>query len=234
MNRTSISWIAPLLLLAATATAQQTPVTQDTLWTSGNGKFESAPDTALVQFLISVQQPELKAAYVQAQASAKKIRQTLRDNGIDPMEAEISFFSMTPVYKWDPKRKLVGFQVNSHVTIKVHDFTKLGPIIDGFSQLDTTDGLSISYTLENIEAAKVEDAYRTAHRNAEVLARAAGRTLGLMSYASVDANDFNPQPRPVMRMAAKASALAEESPVAEFAPAKVTMTAHVNVLFQIK
>jgi hypothetical protein len=235
MSRLRILWIAPLVILAAAAMAQPNPITPDTVWTGGEGKFQSAPDTALVQFSISVQQTELKAAYAQAQDSAQRIRQILRDHGIEPKDAEIGSFSMTPVYKWEAKRKLVGFQINSHVTIKVHDFSKLGPIIDSFSQVDTTDALSLSYTLENIEAAKakaVEDAYRTAHRNAEVLARAAGRTLGAMIYASVDANDFVPQPRPMMRMEAKANAGA--SPIEEFTPAMVTMTAHVNALFQLK
>ena len=109
----------------------------------------------------------------------------------------------------------MGFQVNSHVTIKVHDFGKLGPIIDSFSQVDTTDSLSLSYTLENIDAAKakaVEDAYRAARRNAEALAHAGGRTLGAMTYASVDANDFIPQPRPMMRTEARANAGAAASP----------------------
>ncbi len=190
-----------------------------------------------MQFSISAQQTELKAAYAKAQESAQRIRQILRDNGIDPKDAEIGSFAMNPAYKWEPKRKLVGFQVSSHVTVKVHDFSKLGPIIDSFSQVDTTDSLSLSYTLENIDAAKakaVEDAYRAARRNAEVLAHVGGRTLGAMTYASVDANDFVPQPRPMMRTEARANAGAAASPVEEFAPAKVTMTAHVNVLFQLK
>lgn len=237
MNRLRTAWIAPLLLIAAAALAQQTPVTAETLWAGGNGKFESTPDTALVQFSISVQQAELKAAYAQAQESAEKIRQTLRENRLDPKDAEIGSFSMTPVYNWSPKRKLVGFQVNSHVTIKVHDFNKLGPVIESFSQVDTTDTLSISYILENIEQAKakaVEDAYRAAHRNAEVLARAGGRTLGAMSYASVDASEFTPRPIPMLMKARAANNLTEPSPVQDFAPAKIEMTAHVNVLFQLK
>lgn len=235
MNRLKTAWIAPLLLVAVAALSQQTPVTTDTLWAGGNGKFASAPDTALVQFSISVQQPELKAAYAQAQESAEKIRQTLRENGLDPKDAEIGAFSMTPAYSWSPKRKLVGFQVNSHVTIKVHDFNKLGPVIESFSQVDTTDSLSISYILENIELAKtkaVEDAYRAAHRSAEALARAGGRTLGAMSYASVDASEFTPRPIPVMMRAQVANGA--PSPVQDFAPVKIEMTAHVNVLFQLK
>jgi hypothetical protein len=235
--RIRIAWNVPLLLIAAIALAQQTPATANTLWAGGDGKFESAPDTALVQFSVSVQQPELKAAYAQAQESSEKIRQTLRDNGLDPKDAEIGSFSMMPVYNWNPKRRLTGFQVNSRVTIKVRDFSKLGPLIDSFSQVDTTDSLSIGYTLDSIDSAKakaVENAYLAAHRNAEALARAGGRTLGAMSYASVDASEFTPQPRPMMMKAHAAGNVSAASPVEDFAPAKITMTAHVNVLFELK
>ena len=238
MKHTRILWIALLLLLAAAALAQQTPVSADTLWAGGDGKFESAPDTALVQFSISVQQPELKAAYAKAQESAQNIRQTLQTNGINPRDAEIGSLSMTPRYNWNPKRKLVGFQVDSHVTVKVRDFSKLGPIIESFSQVDTSDGVGLSYTLEDIEAAKakaVEDAYRKARLNAETLAHAGGRALGGMSYASVDASDYSPQPRPMlMRMDKSAAGATMASPVEDFAPSKITLTAHVNVLFQLK
>jgi hypothetical protein len=238
MNRLRTACIIPLILFAISALAQQLPVQPNTLWVGGDGKFESAPDTALVQFSISVQQPELKAAYAKAQESAENIRQTLRNNQIDPKDAEIGSFSMAPVYTWNPKRKLVGFQVNSHVTIKVHDFTKLGPVIDSFSQVDTTDSLSISYTLESIESAKakaVEDAYRKAHLTAETLSRSGGRTLGAMTYASVDANEFIPQPRPMMMKAQRIGAEnAVPSPIQDFTPSTVTLTAHVNVLFELK
>jgi uncharacterized protein YggE len=236
MKRLRIGWIAPFLLATGFALAQQTPLTPDTLWASGDGKFESAPDTALVQFSVSVQQDKVKSAYAKAQESSQNIRQTLRDNGIDPKDAEIGSFSMTPVYNWNPKRKLTGYQVNSHITIKVHDFTKLAPVLDSFSQVDTTDGLNISYTLENIEAAKakaVEDAYHKAHLTAEALAHAGGRVLGAMSYASVDANQFVPQPR-VMMMKARQADAAAPSPLQDFAPTAITMTAHVNVLFKLK
>jgi len=236
MKRLRVGWIALIILTAWVALAQQTPVTPDTLWVGGDGKFESAPDTALVQFSVSVQQPEVKSAYAKAQESAENIRQTLRNNGIDPKDAEIGSFSMTPAYNWNPKRKLVGFQVNSHITIKIHDFSKLGPVLDSFSQVDTTDSLNISYTLENIEAAKakaVEDAYHKAHLTAETLAHVSGRVLGPMSYASADVNQFAPQPRPMMMRAQKMDAAAP-SPLQDFAPTMITMTAHVNVLFQLK
>jgi uncharacterized protein YggE len=232
MNRLNL---APLFLFASFALAQPTPVTPDTMWTDADGKYESAPDTALVQFSISVQQPKVQDAYAQAKESAEKIRQTLHANGLDPKDAQIGSFAMTPAYQWNPKRKLIGFQVNSSVTIKVHDFEKLGALTDTFSQLESDEGITITYTLDKMDAAKakaVEDAYRRARMNAEALAHAAGRSLGAMSYASVDANEFVPQPRPMMR--AQNMAKAAPSPIEDFAPTKITVTAHVNVLFQLK
>ena len=57
-----------------------------------------------------------------------------------------------------------------------------------------------------------------------------------MSYASVDASDYSSAPRPMlMRMEDKLAASATmASPVEDFAPSKITLTAHVNVLFQLK
>ena len=121
MNCLRISWIATLVILAATALAQAPPViTPDTLWSGGNGNFESAPDTALVQFAISAQQAESKAAYAQAQESAQKIRQTLRTNAIDPKDAEIGSFSITPVYKWKPNE---NFSVSRSTARSLSKFT---------------------------------------------------------------------------------------------------------------
>ncbi len=237
MNCLRNAFFALLLILSVNVLAQQTPVTPDTLWAGGDGKFESAPDTALVQFYISAQQTELKAAYAKAQESAQRIRQVLHDNGIDPKDAEIGSFNMTPAYDSSPKRKIVGYQVSSQVTVKVHDFAKLSPIIESSSQADTTDSLNLRYTLENMESAKgkaVEDAYQKAHHNAEALAHAGGRAIGAMSYASVDVNEIMLQPRPMMKAQAMNRAAAEPSPMQDFTPSKITITAHVNVLFQLK
>jgi uncharacterized protein YggE len=95
----------------------------------------------------------------------------------------------------------------------------------------------LNYTLENMDEAKnkaVEDAYRRARNSAETLARASGRSLGELSYASIDT--FEPRviaPRVARPMAAMANA-ATPAPTEEFAPQTVTVTAHVNALFGLK
>ncbi len=229
------------LLLSASLLVAQAPTVNaapNTLFTGADGKFESAPDTALVQFNISAQADNAKAAYDQAAKQAEQVRQIMRDNAIDPKTAQINSYSIEPVYDWkNPKRKLIGYRASTSVTLKLRDFAKIGPITQQLADSAVSESQSITYTLDNMDEAKskaVEDAYHRAHASAEALAKAAGRTLGELSYASVDTYEnvrpMAPMPR-VMAMKAEATAPA---PTEEFTPQTVTVTAHVNALFNLK
>jgi len=231
---------AATLLLAAAAMAQEHPAVTaqpNTIYVGADGKYESAPDTALVQFNISAQEETAKAAYDRASQATEQIRRILRSNGIEPKAAEIGFFSLDPVYDYrSPKRKLIAYRVNSSVSLKLRDFSRIAPIISQLSDLDVTANQSISYTLDNIDAAKLkatEDAYRRARAEAEAVARAAQRALGELSYASVDTFE---QVRVVAPMMARTmgAAMAAPAPTEQFTPQEITVTAHVNALFTMK
>jgi len=231
---------AATLLLAAAAMAQEHPAVTaqpNTIYVGADGKYESAPDTALVQFNISAQEETAKAAYDRASQATEQIRRILRSNGIEPKAAEIGFFSLDPVYDYrSPKRKLIAYRVNSSVSLKLRDFSRIAPIISQLSDLDVTANQSISYTLDNIDAAKLkatEDAYQQARAEAEAVARAAQRALGELSYASVDTFE---QVRVVAPMMARTmgAAMAAPAPTEQFTPQEITVTAHVNALFTMK
>jgi uncharacterized protein YggE len=232
-----------ILFTATTAYPQERPTIAaqpNTVFVGADGKFEAAPDTARVQFNISAQEDTAKAAYDRASRNAEQIRQILRSNGIDPKTAEIGFFSLQPVYDWrTAKRKLVAYRVNSAVSLKLKDFSKIAPIVQQLADTDVTENQSVNYSLEEIDAAKVkavEDAYRHARENANAVARAGGRTLGELSYASVDTNEqirimapLTAQPMSAMRAQAEAP-----TPTAEFSPQNILVTAHVNAMFTLK
>ena len=209
----------------------------NSVFVGADGKFEANPDTALIQFNISAQDDSSRAAYDRASKAAEQVRQIMRSNGIDPSAAQLGFYSIEPVYDYKTaKRKLVGYRVNVNVSLKLKDFTKIAPIIQQLADGDITSDQSISYTLDNIDNAKtkaVEDAYRRARESAEALAHASGRTLGDLSYASVDTfENVRPMPmQPMMKMSAMAAAPA---PTEEFSPQTTSVTAHVNAMFVLK
>jgi len=239
--KTMATWLGILLLVGGTSLGQDRPTITaqpNTVFVGADGKFEANPDTALVQFNISAQEDNSRAAYDRASKQAEQVRQILRSNGIEPTAAQLGYFSIEPVYDYkQAKRKLVAYRVNVNVSLKLKDFTKIAPIVQQLSDGDITDEQSISYTLDDIDAAKtkaVEDAYRRARASAEAVARAGGRTLGELSYASVDTFE-NVRPmsiQPMARMGAMAQTA--PAPTEQFSPQTTSVTAHVNAMFTLK
>ena len=213
--------------------------TPNTVLVGADGKFEAEPDTAVVQFNISAQEDNLQAANTRASKAAEQVRQLLRNNGLDPKQAQVGMFSVQPVYDFkNPKRKLVGYRVDTSITIKVTDFAKVGPITQGLADMDVTGNQSISYILDDMDAAKtkaVEDALHRAHEIANAVARSSERTLGELSYASVDTFE-QPRIRPMPMASALAMKAGEATPAPteEFGTQKVTVTSHVNAVYNLK
>jgi len=230
----AVGLMAALPTIAQERTAAPIP---NTIWVGADGKFESEPDTALVQFNIAAQEKKLQDAMQKATSLSEQVRQLLRSNGIDPKDAQFSRFATQPMYDYsNGQNKLLGYRVEANISVKTKDFSKVGPISEGLGNLEVTN-TSISYTLENTDAAKikaVEDALRRARDEANAVAQSSGRSLGELSYASVDT--FEPQPvRPMMAKAMMAGAqAAPPPPTAEFGAEKITVTAHVNALYGLK
>jgi hypothetical protein len=229
-----------LFLFAATAAiAQEHPAVTaqaNSVYVGADGRFEAVPDTAQIQFNVAMQDETSSAAFQRAAKNVEQVRQVLRNNGIEPKAANIGFLSVQPVYEWKPKQHVVGYRVTTDVTLKLKDFSKVGPVTQQLAEANVSETQTLNYTLENMDEAKnkaVEDAYRRARNSADTLARASGRVLGELSYASVDTFEnpriVGPRPRAMAAMAAAAPA-----PTEEFTPQGVIVTAHVNTLFNLK
>jgi hypothetical protein len=230
---------ALLLFFASFVIAQEHPAVTaqaNSVYVGADGRFEAVPDTAQIQFNVAVQDETSAAAFQRASKNVEQVRQVLRNNGIDPKAANIGFLSVQPVYEWKPKQHVVGYRVATDVTLKLKDFSKVGPITQQLAGANVSETQTLNYTLEDMDEAKnkaVEDAYCRARNSADTLARASGRVLGELSYASVDTFENPrigvPRPRAMAAMAAAAPA-----PTEEFTPQGVMVTAHVNALFNLK
>lgn len=232
--------LALVLLLFASVVSAQTPPTvtaqNNTVYVGADGKFEANPDTALLQFNIQSQADTSKQAYAEVAKNTENLRQVLRNNGIDPKEAQFGALQIDPIYDWkSAKQKVVAYRVTAAVSLKLRDFAKIGPLVQQLGDSDIADNLRVGYTLENMDAAKahaVEDAYQHARDNASAIARVSNRTLGELLYASVDTNE---EVRVISPMAAPMRAMAAmPAPTEGFTPRTIQVTAHVNAMFSMK
>jgi uncharacterized protein YggE len=233
-------FLASLSFTSLVAFAQEHPTVSaqvNTVYVGADGKYEAAPDMARIQFNVSVQDDTAQTAFQKASKNVDQVRQVLRANGIDTKAANVGFLSVQPVYDYrNPKQKLIGYRVTTDVTLKLKDFSKVGPITQQLADANVSESQTLTYTLDDMDEAKnkaVEDAYRRARNSADILARASGRSLGDLSYASVDTFDAV-RPVPRMARAMAASAVAAPAPTEDFTPQTVTVTAHVIALFNLK
>jgi len=238
-------WFAALAALslafsaiAAAAQDRSSGPIPNTVLVGADGKFEADPDTVLVQFNISAQNDSLQAANDRAKQAAEQVRELLRKNGIDPKQAQIGQFVVSPVYDYkNPKRKLIGYRVNSSISVKLKDFAKVGPVTQDLFNLDVTDSQSVSYILEDMDLAKVkavQDAMERTKHLAKAVAQSSGRAVSTLSYASVDVAEPSPILRPMFRAATPMAAQAPPPETEEFTPEKITVTAHVNALYNLQ
>jgi len=232
-------FLALFFSLAAIAQSQPSPLPAiNTISVTADGKYEAAPDTAVVTFSFSVQENDSKTAYDHLSRVVDEVREMLRQNGIDPKQAQVGYFGLQPVrdYK-NAKNKIIAYTANTTITLKLKDFAKIPAITAGMSNIEVSSNQSISYDLDNIDEAKtkaVQDALKRAKLEAQTVASSSTRSLGELVYASVDTAE-QPRPMPMARMAAmSANGAPALEPTADFTPQSITVTAHVNVVFALK
>ena len=163
--------------------AQNAPtygIQTNTIYAGSDGKFESAPDTAVLHLDIASQQDTSKDAYDKVAAAAASVRTVLRNNGIEPKAAEIASYSVQPIYDWkNPKHRVVAYRVTTTVKLKLRDFNKVGPLTEQLANIEEASNQSIEYTLEDMDQAKAKasaDALKKARNQAGAVAVAGGRS----------------------------------------------------------
>src|SRR5260370_27769719 len=112
-------FFALLLLFPSAVVAQDHPAISaqpNTVYVGADGKFEASPDTAQIQFNVSVQDETSQAAFQRGSKNVEQVRQVLRANGIEPKASTICFLSRQPAYEWKPKHPVIGDPPTPHST----------------------------------------------------------------------------------------------------------------------
>lgn len=226
-----------LFFSSSSFTRDSTSKLRNTIQVTAEGSYEADPDTALLEFTISAQQRNYKEAYEQALRATQNIEALLKKYELDPKKAEFSLFQVQPIYDYEnPKRPLVGYRVHSNVSIKISDFKKLSLILPDLADNNITDNQSLHYILENNDDAKkkaIEDGYKRARLLAEALANSANKTIDEMIYASIDTSNTD-ENRPLFKMARGAAGAALQSPSETFGMQKITITAQIHAIFEVR
>ena len=175
--------------------------------TNAQGEVRATPDRATVS--IGVQTRAATAADAAAQNSRKQaaVIAAIKARGIAADQIGTSNFNVIPETRYDREGqaapRTTSYLVMNTVTVEVRRIDLVGGVIDaalgaGANQINSlTFGITVA---DSARRAALASAVAKARADAEVMARAAGGTLGPL-IELVAADVYIPSPRPVMAMA---------------------------------
>ncbi|MCC7054665.1 MAG: SIMPL domain-containing protein [Gemmatimonadaceae bacterium] len=238
-NRNRRTSHASSLLLSALMSApllgQQgtTPPAPPTIEVTGNGEAKATPDRALVMVGVQTRGRTAAIAGQENARVATAILEAVRAAGIAREQVSTLNYHVAPSYRYYPdgrKPELTGYDASNTVRVEVRSLDLVGKVIDASLAAGATNINGVSFYASQLDAVKRDAMARAttdARLTAEVIAKAAGGTLGPLQSVTSQMGEA-PRPYPMMAMAARA---ASDAPTPIEAPTEQTVQATVVARF---
>jgi uncharacterized protein YggE len=84
-----------------------------------------------MSFRIFAQDKELKKAYDTASQSIQRISALAANNGLSKEDVRTGVLTVAPIYEGDRKKRARSYYVQGEIELRVRDFSRIGPILDG-------------------------------------------------------------------------------------------------------
>ena len=183
-----------ILILAAPPAAAQlqnpSPAIPE-IATTGRGEIHVAPDKAILNVGIETRSGSANAAVGENASRVVTTIASLRSAGVDSAKITTGGYSLGPDYD---KNKQIGFIARNNLRVEVLRITDVGKLIDAALSGGATQVYNIQFVRADSKEARrnaLAFAVADARSDADVLAQAAGGTLGkLISLTS----NFSQQP----------------------------------------
>ncbi|HEV8330580.1 MAG TPA: SIMPL domain-containing protein [Steroidobacteraceae bacterium] len=226
---------ASLVLLGTAAHAQQSNQPR-TVNVNGQGEVRAEPDRATVTLGVESRKPKLEDARAAVAKTVDAVLKLTRDLKIDQKLVRSTRINVQPEYNWGSgqpnERTLIGYYVARQVEVELHDLEKLGQLLERATDLGVNqmgDPRLDSSKRQDLVREALAKAVVDARQNAEVIAKAAGATLGRARTISANA-EFTPPPMPMVRAALAMEAKQAGAP---YQSGEMTFNATVNVQYDL-
>jgi uncharacterized protein YggE len=218
-------------LIAATLapwSAQAAERVDKLLTVTGEGTVAAAPDSAVIRLGVSSQGRTARTASDVNAREMTVVLAAIKESGVADRDIQTTSLSLQPQY--DPSKtgaaRLIGFQANNQVTVKIRDVGRLPTVLDRAIAGGANEMSGIEFVVS--EQGKLLDKARTeaiadARRKAELYATAAGMKVGRVMAILEEGSA--PPPRAFQALRAGAA-----TPIA---PGEQMLRAVVTVSFEL-
>lgn len=224
-----LSVFALLALVAGPVWSEERP---RTITVTGMGEVTAAPDMATVTLGVEVGAKTAQDAMAAVNTGTNAIFSVLTAAGIEARDMQTSGLSLNPVWSdYSPvnrTRRIEAFSASNMVTVRVRDLEGLGPVLDAVLAQGANSFRGLIFGMQNPNPLMDEarkDAVQNARHKAELLAEAAGVTLGQVMTISEHGGQRS---QPVMMM--EAARMSADMAIAE---GEVGLNASVSIVYEL-
>lgn len=204
---------APLAALPARAQTQAPEQTTDAMSETqkpgiisvdAEGTARVAPDMAVISVTVLKEAETARAALDANSEAMEKVMAAMKEAGIEDRDMQTTNFSIQPRWVYpkpddaeNQEPRIVGYQVQNGLTVRVRDLAKVGEVLDTSVTLGVNQGGHIEFINDDPAAALSEarkEAIANARKKAEEMAEAAGVELGRITRISERADIGQPIP----------------------------------------
>lgn len=207
----------------------------ETVSVTGVGRVTLTPDRFTFNVGVQTQAPSVEDAVNQNNSKAAAVIAALKKAGATDAEIRTGGFSIYPQQDYSQQGqppRILGYQVSNSVTVSRKQIADAGRLLQAAVAAGVNQASGIQFEVSDPTRGRDEGlkaAYDTARRKAEVLATAAGRTLG-RALTITELGATEPRPAPMARtmaMQAKVSEVPVES-------GSQDLTFSVSVVFELR
>jgi uncharacterized protein YggE len=151
---------------------------------TGRGEVKLAPTYAALMVNIETRANTAVAAASQNAQKVQTVMKALQSAGLSEKDIATAGYNLQQMYDYSSNRQApepIGFSANTMIRAEVRRLESLGRVIDAAIGAGTTGISGVQYFASNAEVARrsaMSQAVREARTDADVLARAAGGSLG--------------------------------------------------------
>jgi uncharacterized protein YggE len=227
-------------LFAGRAMCQE--AVEKTISVTGLGEVQASPDMATLRVGVVTEAASAGEALSDNNEAVEKLFSTLETSGIEPKDRQTTRFDISPQYRRDrgprpgnlaqgepQEPQIIGYQVTNEVSIKVRDLDGLGKLLDAVVDAGANRIQGIQFVIDDqtelvneVRRQAIEDA----RNKADVLAAAAGASVGPVISIREHGTTPPPGPRKTLMMA--------ESRSVPIAQGEQTVAERYDVTFRLE
>lgn len=221
-----------MLMFASTAFAEERI---PTISVSGEGRVETAPDTATISVGVVTRGKDAEKIQAENARTAAEIINSIAALGVERKNIRTGNYSFRQIYRQDSNNRRIfdGYEVNNTVTITLSNLNLVGKVVDtslshGANSIDSLEfGLRDKDSFQN-EAIRL--AVRNARTKAEIVAAELGKNILSVLNVSVNSGSVSvPRYRKLANLAVAEDA-SFETPIES---GTLSCSASVHIEFEI-